>query len=318
MQTNLFQFPTTDHLLLPGLLFAPQKKTKKAAIFLHGNGSASVFYSVERAQALAKIFTDKQIGFFTFNNRGAHYIKSINYAETHPDFKPGKRNEVKLGTAYELIKDCVHDINGAINFLQGQGYDEFYLLGHSSGANKICVYDHYQPEEENLIRGYVLLSGGDDTGIFYQMLGENEAQFKSYLRQAKDMIEAGHGRELVPKSIIDFWISYQSFYDVCLPDGDYNTFPFYECLHKNINLSQQSLFRYFKNLKRPSLVVYGENDEYAPEKSGEQALEILQEQVKGGDGEFVFGLVPDADHSFHGQSEELGEKIVSWITKAAE
>jgi len=50
MQTNLIQFSTTDHLLLPGLLYEPKQKTKKAAIFLHGNGSASVFYAAAAKQ----------------------------------------------------------------------------------------------------------------------------------------------------------------------------------------------------------------------------------------------------------------------------
>ena len=222
MRTKLIEFTTTDQLKLPGLLYTPEtnnNSNKKAVINLHGNGSASVFYSVQRAQDFARVFTKHGLSFFTFNNRGAHYIKTINVDQTEEavDGRRDDQDEIALGTTYELIKDCVHDIEGAVNFLQTRGYEQFYLMGHSSGANKICVYNHYRPENE--ISRYILLGGGDDTGIWYQVIGDRDKYFK-YLQQAKNKIEQGKGRKIIPKYILDYWFSYQSFYDVCNPDGD--------------------------------------------------------------------------------------------------
>lgn len=308
--TTLIEFPTSDDLLLPGLLFAPEKSTKKAAIFLHGNGSASVFYSPTRAEALAEALSNKGIALLLFNNRGAHFIKTINKVED-PDLEVSSSyNDVTLGTAYEEIKDCVHDINGAVAYLHQLGYQELYLIGHSSGANKICVYDHYQPK--NLIKKYVLLGGGDDTGILYKKIGSKK-KFKQYLKQAKEKNEQGKGRNLIPKYILDRWLSYQSFYDTVNPDGDYNTFPFTEYL-ENLNLSTKPLFRYFKNISKPSLVLYGEKDDYAPAQSGVKANEILHRHVAKKKN-FVFDVVADADHSFHGKEVELGERVASWLAK---
>jgi pimeloyl-ACP methyl ester carboxylesterase len=53
--------------------------------------------------------------------------------------------------------------------LRRRGYRDITLIGHSTGANKIAVYDHYKPR--NSIKRYVLLGGGDDTGILYEHLG---------------------------------------------------------------------------------------------------------------------------------------------------
>ncbi len=315
MKPQLVQFKTTDQLILPGLLYQPSSQTKKAAINLHGNGSASVFYSVNRTQALAQGLAEAEIAFFTFNNRGAHYIKTINQAKTKAELEQEKstgeyqRKEKKLGTAYELIKDCQHDINGALKFLQEQGFKEFYLIGHSSGANKICTYDHYQPD--NPVDKYILLGGGDDTGIFYEMMGADRDQFFKYLEQAREKIEQGQGWELVPKKIIEYILSYQSFYDICNPDGDYNTFPFRE-YGQDLNLSTKPLFRYFKEITKPSLVVYGENDEYAPDESGVKANQILKEQVSG-QNNFNFDILPEADHSFHYRQKELTQLIITWL-----
>ncbi|KUK79348.1 MAG: protein of unknown function DUF1749 [Microgenomates bacterium 39_7] len=306
--TQLIEFPTSDNLMLPGLLFTPKNLTNKAAIFLHGNGSASVFYSPTRAHALAQALTQRGIALLLFNNRGAHFFKTINRVEDPEAKVDSNYNDVTLGTAYELIKDCIHDINGAIAYLHQLNFQEFHLIGHSSGANKICVYDHYQPK--NIIKKYVLLGGGDDTGILYTKIGSKQ-KFKQYLKQAEKKIEQGKGRNLIPKYILDRWLSYQSFYDTINPDGNYNTFPFTEYL-RGLNLSTKPLFRYFKGIKKPTLIVYGENDDYAPSKSGLEANKILRKQVSGKKN-FTFEIVSGADHSFHYQEDQLGEVIGDWL-----
>ena len=310
LNTELVEFTTTDNLFLPGLLFTPQnKKTKKAAIFLHGNGSASVFYSVTRAKALARQFSKQGISLLLFNNRGAHFIKTVDkLIDSREREGQIEREDVTFGCAYELIKDCVHDIDGAVNFLKKQGYKQLFLIGHSSGANKVCVYDHYQPQ--NSIKKHILLGGGDDTGMYFKMIGSKNKLF-SYLKQAKEKIEQGRGKQLVPKYIYDRIISFQSFYDIANPDGDYNTFPFIE-LQEELRLSTKPLFRYFKNITKPTLTVYGENDDFAPDKSGVIANDILQQQVNG-KSNFEFKIISKADHSFHGQESELGKLITSWL-----
>src|SRR3989338_3220498 len=131
---SFVQFITVDDLLLPGLLFK-SGSSKKVAINLHGNGSSSIFYDLNYLwqQQLVK----SGIDVLMFNNRGAHIIKKFSKVID------GEKVRIPYGTAYEKIKDCVIDINAAIGFLKKQGYSEFYLIGHSTGANKICVYDHY-------------------------------------------------------------------------------------------------------------------------------------------------------------------------------
>lgn len=302
--TDLVEFTTSDNFLLPGLLFTPKKPTSKVAIFLHGNGSSSVFYLVKRAHALAESLCSRGIALSLFNNRGAHYIKKL----TKVDQAGEEIEDVLQGTSYELIKDVEHDVNGVVNYLKKQNFQQFFLVGHSTGANKICVYDHYQPE--NIFEKYVLLGGGDDTGLYFQECGDVR-RFKQLLENAKKMIDQQRGRELVSQTFSNSMISYQSFFDIANPDGDYNCFPFIEYL-KQLQLSSKPLFRYFTAIKRPSLVVYGENDQYAAEKSGQKAIEVLSGQTKDKKN-FEFKVVNKADHSFHGFEKELGELIAGWL-----
>lgn len=301
---KLVKFETIEHLMLPGLLYTPKKKTEKVAIYLHGNGSSSVFYGADEMNLFGQYLTKVGISFFPFNNRGAHWIKKLNK-------KIGQKEErIKYGMTYELIKECVYDINGAINFLKKLGYNTFYLIGGSTGANKIVVYHYYQPK--NPVSKYIILSGGDDTGLYYEFeFKKNKKKFFKVLNYCRKKIDQGKGIELVPKYILkEPLISYQSLYDTINPDGDYNIFPFNEYIN-NLRLSKKPLFKEFKTVNKPTLVIYGELDEYCygdvPRCVSILKKECLNPKL------FAFKIIRGADHGFDGKEKELGEIITRWL-----
>lgn len=298
--TQLVQFSSTDGLLLPGMLFTPQQPIKHVAINLHGNGSSSVFYSFERAERMAHHLNQAGIAFFTFNNRGAHYIKKLKYEDGR---------ERKLGTAYEVLRECVHDIDGAIAYLRTQGYSEFTLLGHSTGANKVLTYNFYQLE--NPVSRSVILGGGDDTGILRKMLGGIEPT-TAKLELAAQQISLGKGSELIPAEWLGgMMLSYEAFVDTAHPDGDYNGFPFDEYVAE-LKLSSKPLFWQYQALKKPTLVMYGELDEYCS-GSAANALKILQQHTSNPD-MTTFELITGADHGFTGYEDEQAKTIAAWLT----
>lgn len=287
------QFRTFDGLLLPGLFFEAEN-SQKVAMYLHGNGSSSVFYEDE--YILAERLLSERISVLLFNNRGAHIIKSFTVLENDEEVRKN------YGMAYEIIKECISDIDGAITFLQKKNYTQFFLIGHSTGANKICVYNFYK--QKNIIQKYILLGGGDDTGVYYQILGK--AKFQRLLAQAKKEIMQGNGNVLLTELLPEIF-SYKGFYDIANPDGDYNTFPFYEALGE-VKLSTMPLFRYFTKIKKPSLVIYGENDEYTS-GSARDAVSILEKLRP----DFRYRIIPDTDHGFTGEKETLADLCVEFL-----
>ncbi len=288
------QFETEDGLLLPGLFFEA-KKSKKVVITLHGNGSSSVFYN--HGYDLAQELNRKGISLLMFNNRGAHIIKRFTVRAGDEEIR------ISQGTAYERIADCMKDIDAAVAFLKGRSYATFHLAGHSTGANKICVYDHYKPD--NIFRSYVMTAGGDDTGIYFDTVGEEMC--RNILATAREKASRGEDEEIVREILPDI-MSYRAFLDIVDPDGDYNCFPFSEVL-KQKKLSTKPLFRYFGGIRKPSLVVYGENDEFAW-GDARKCVDIL----KGHRPEFTYMIIPGADHGFHGKREVLAERIADFIT----
>ncbi len=297
-------FDTTDHLMLPGLLYESEKKTDKVALYLHGNGSSSVFYDTNEMNLFAEYLTRADISFFPFNNRGAHWIKKLNK-------KIGKEEErIPYGMTYELIKECVYDIDGAIKFLRSLGYKTFYLIGVSTGANKIVVYHYYKPK--NLFSKYVLLSGGDDTGLYYEFeFKKKRRKFFAAVRQCENEIKKGNGRKLVPHYILkEPLISYQSLFDTINPDGDYNIFPFNECIN-DLNLSKKQLFKEYKRINKPTLVVYGEKDEYCY-GDVQKCIDTLIKE-RSNKKLFTFKVIKGADHGFTGKEKELIRVVGNWL-----
>ncbi|OGK14878.1 hypothetical protein A3H80_03640 [Candidatus Roizmanbacteria bacterium RIFCSPLOWO2_02_FULL_37_19] len=294
LEPKLIHFTTKDNLELPGLLFHAAKSTK-AAIFLHGNGSSSVFYGKGRAE-YAEELAKKGVSLLSFNNRGAHYITKLEIQDTDDD--------QLFGMAYEIIKDCIQDIDAAVLFLKQQGFNEFYLIGESTGANKICIYHFYKPE--NPISKYVLLGGGDDVGIYYDMYGPEK--FWPLLEKARQQIKKGNGQDIICELLPGEIFSYKGFFDIANPDGDYNVFPFYEVLRKTMLSRKQELFKMYKSLNKPSLVIYGENDEYAWGNVS-KIIKILKEYQP----QLTYKIIKNADHSFHNHRKKVGKIIAEWL-----
>jgi pimeloyl-ACP methyl ester carboxylesterase len=283
---RLVRFEATDGVALAGVLYEPKRRSKRVVIWLHGGGGASVFES-RRTNVMAEVFEGKGIGFFPFNNRGSGIVR-------HAGDDLG-------GAAFERIGDCVADIDGAIRELWRRGYRDITLAGHSTGANKIAVYDHYKPR--NRAKRYVLIAGGDDTGLLYAQLGRR--RFKSLLTKAKAMRSSN---ELAPAIAGQMMLSWRALYDVANPNGDYNIFPFFEVL-SGTKLSRRPLFRYIKSIRKPSLYLYGDRDPYCFGDVSRCAA-ILAQHVNER-AEVV--VIEDAGHGFSGKEVELGMAICDWL-----
>jgi len=274
MTPEFTEFQTKDGLTLPGLL-----------------------YQETRNRPLASALARKNISILYFNNRGAHIIKKLKV-------KRGRKETREwFGMAYEKIKECIEDIDGAISFLKKRGYRTFYLAGASTGANKICVYNFYKPRND--VKKHILLCGGDDVGIYYHMLGKS--RFWKLLAEARRRIKARREKEIIKEMLPDDLLSYGGFFDIANPDGDYNIFPFYEVLRK-VRLSTKPLFRHFKSIKKPTLIIYGDRDEYAwgnvPKIVG-----ILKNYQPGLD----YRIIRGADHGFKNRENQLAEIVANWL-----
>ena len=77
---------------------------------------------------------------------------------------------------------------------------------------------------------------------------------------------------------------------------------------KNLKLSKKPLFRYFKSINKPTLVIYGEKDKYAW-GNVPKIVDILKKQKP----EFEYKIIKGADHSFSNKQKELSRIMSNWL-----
>ena len=292
---RLVRFEAADGVPLSGALFEPRRPKGVAAVFVHGSGGASVFDS-SRTAVLGGEMAALGVAWFAFDNRGAHLARRL---------KGGRRGALG-GFTYELVRDGVADIDGATRALRARGYSEIHLVGHSTGANKVVLYDHYKPR--NRARSYVLLAGGDDTGAFYDRLGAR--RFASLLARAK---ERRRSEELAPRDVTGLPMSWRSLYDTMNPNGDYNVFPFLEAM-RGVRLSRRPLFRHLAAIRKPALLVYGDRDEYLYGDVSACVGAMVAALPPKPNLEFV--VMADADHGFAGHEAALARLIAGLSSRA--
>lgn len=305
MRLDLVSLTSSDNIELPGLLYRPDKDTGKVAVWLHGMGDNGVFYKPKLINILASALADKGIALLAFNNRGAHAKKSLKIAD---ETLPEEDRRYQGGTYYEQIADCVKDIDGAADFLKTQGFSTYYLLGLSTGANKICAY--HARAKQNPFSKYVLAGPGDDTGLMFAGLGEKK--FWQTLQYAAKSLETDPLKTM-PKYTGMYPFSAQSAWDILNPDGAYNTFPFYETTHER--LGKKPLFEEYRQIDRPTLVILGGEDEYTEHVSGAAAaLELFVKHTSNAMlKQTDFALVPDATHNFHSHEEAFSKQVADWL-----
>lgn len=302
MRLELVSLLSSDNIELPGLLYQPGTNTKKVAVWLHGMGDNAVFYKPREINALAEALAAKGVALLAFNNRGAHTRKNLKIAD---ESLPEEDRRYRGGMYYELIADCVKDIDGAATFLKEQGFTDLYLVGLSTGANKICAY--HARAKDNPFKKYVLAGPGDDTGLMFAELGAKK--FWAALKYAAARLQTDPHKTM-PKYTGMYPYSAQSAWDVLNPDGDYNTFPFYEAAHERIG--NKPLFEEYKQIDRPTLVIWGEEDEYT---DAPRTLQLLMKHTSNAMLKKTdFTLVPDASHNFVGGHDVFARQVTDWLS----
>lgn len=181
VRTELCTFRTSDNERLHGLFFTPPRASDLALLFIHG--VAMNFYLpplVTFGQELAA----RGFHSFVINTRGHDWISRAG-------------NLARFGgAAYENLEDCLPDLDGALEFLQGRDYRRFVLIGHSLGAIKSMIYQGTRQRSD--IVGLVSCSAPRQ---FYSERVARQPGFRELIEKAEQMVAAGKGEDLIPVGV---------------------------------------------------------------------------------------------------------------------
>lgn len=202
------------------------------------------------------------------------------------------------GSMFDILEDCVLDIQGVVNFVLDLGYEEIILQGHSLGPHKICYYIVHTPSHR--VSKIILLTTAD---VLYQF-DSSVPDWQKYALVAKRMMEDGKGKDFMP---IRLWsncpVSAETFWNYTNPHT--NCFVF-NGTHPD---------REYKNFSRvtlPILVVNPEND-VATGINPERAMARIK---KNSISKYLeTHVMKNAVHNFLSKEDELVETVLRWLNK---
>ena len=282
MKQKLIRMNSIDGIEMPGILYEPEEKTNVIVIEVHG--LCGSFYENRFIDILAKTYTNKGISLLTFNNRGTNFVAELLQGN---DFKV-------IGGCHERFKDCLLDIEGAINFAKEKGYNEIILQGHSYGCNKVIYY--YNKKQDKSIKKLVLLGPCDIQEECKKYLSEDE--YNNLKIESARLVKEGKTTQMLNFSLNgNRKISAETYYYDFLPNTETDFIRYRE----GVNSKSKEL----NDIDIPVLAVFGDMDECVLT----QDIEIVKGYLKNNIKECNIQIIKGADHSFTDKYEELGEII---------
>jgi pimeloyl-ACP methyl ester carboxylesterase len=270
IHTQLCTFKTIDNERLHGLLFTPPKtRSDLALVLIHG--VAMNFYLPPLSlfgQELA------QLGYHSLvmNTRGHDWIARAG-------------NLTKFGgSAYEVLEDCLPDLDGALRFLTEQGYRRFVLIGHSLGAIKSIIYQGTRQRTD--IVGIVSCSAPRQ---FYSERAARQPAFKEVIERAEALIAQGKGGELLSVAV----------------GSAPGIFTARTHVNKYGKDDRNDVRPYAKMVGCPLLVLVGSAE---PKFFHQYAQEIADAAEHG-----TYTLVQGANHFYSRQTQEFVQIIAGWL-----
>jgi pimeloyl-ACP methyl ester carboxylesterase len=287
---RLVQITTPKGYLLDGLLFGGDR-AKTAIAFIHGLGSNAFAHH----DYLAPLANHKAAVLY-FSNRGHDGIAGLKRLKSST--KKGYVRE-QGGVAHEVFTDCVDDLEGAVDLLRNSGAARIYLVGHSTGCQKIAYYLR-QRRKQKRVAGAVLLCPISD---YASAKHENEAKRKRAEKIARKLIRQKKPHELLPTTAWPGPLDAQRFTSLYAPNSKEEIFTYAQPGKTPHTL---------RKLKLPLLVVFAGDDEYRDRDTAELAdwfrrnLRSKRSEIK---------IVPGASHSFRGQEAIVAGLIRRWISQ---
>lgn len=287
MLVDLIRTQASDGLRLDGALLVPASSAPRAAKFdavLCLHGVTSNFYGSTIFETLSKPLLEQGVAMLWANTRGHDglFVGSVG----------GRRR--RLGSAYELVDECRHDVAGWLDCLRQRGYERVALLGHSLGAIKAIYFAAHVPHPA--VQAVVAISPARLSHAAFQNGPDSSLYFEA-LSAAEACVNNGNPEALVDvKFPFPMFITAAGYLDKYGPAERYN------------------ILRFASQIAQPVLFVFGQREL----DHGGVAFAGLPEALAALPNEgqrFSFEVVPDADHVYTGTADKLASVVAEWVEK---
>lgn len=285
---------TPKRYLLDGLWFGAARP-KTGIVFVHGLGG-NAFSHHDYLEKLA----NRNTAVLYFSNRGHDTVAGVKRLK--PSARKGYVYE-NAGVAHEVFTDCADDLQGAVDLLRKHGAKRVYLVGHSTGCQKIAYYLSRPGKQARIasqIKGAVLLCPISD---YSSATHEDERKRRKAEIAARKLVRRGKPHDLLPLNLWRGLIDAQRFLSLYTPDSKEEIFTYAQ---------PKKIPRALRKVKIPLLVIFAGGDEYRDRPTEEIAawfrknLRSLRAAIE---------IIPGASHSFHGKEATLAKSISRWLAE---
>lgn len=279
---------TPKRYLLDALWFGAGRP-KTAVVFVHGLGS-NAFAHHDYLAPLA----GRRTAVLFFSNRGHDGVAGVKR------LKPGSRKGYayeNAGVAHEVFTDCADDLQGAVDLLRQRGVRRIYLVGHSTGCQKIVYYLSRTGTQRRIAGAVLLCPISDYAGAAH----EDERKRRKGEIAARKLVRRGKPHELLPSGLWRGSIDAQRFLSLYTPDSKEEIFTYAQ---------PRKVPRTFRKVKIPLLVLFAGDDEYR-DRSTEEIAAWFRKNLRSRSS--AIRTVSGARHSFHGFESKVVASIRRWL-----
>ncbi len=281
---------TPKRYLLDGLWFGGGHP-KRAIVFVHGLGSTA-FAHHEYLTPLA----DNSTAVLFFSNRGHDDVAGMKRIKRSAKKSYAHKS---AGVAHEVFAECVDDIQGAVNLLVKNKVKEIYLVGHSTGCQKITYYLSKNGKQRK-IKGAILLCPISD---YAGAKRENADKLKKAEAVARKLVRRRKPHDLLPADIWPRPLDAQRFLSLYTPDSKEEIFTYAQ---------PEKTPRTLRKVNLPLLIVFAGNDEYR-DRDTEEIAEWFGNHIRSKKSEIR--IIPNALHGFGGKEARVAESVRRWLSK---
>jgi hypothetical protein len=287
---TLEQITTKDGLIHQGILAEPETPNGKVLVFVHG--LTDTFYgNTARINTFARQCLGAQMAFASFNTRGHDMVTEIKKV----DATNSKGYTYAMGGAgYEEFSECIYDIDAVIDFLVSKKYQEMYLIGHSSGANKACYYAAVNDRKE--LAGIILACPMSDR----QGRTDNPELTANTLEAMQTKIREETGNELIT-DLTYFPITPKRYVSLLAPHSLEDQFDYGD---------EKPEMMYYSRIKKPLCVIFAGNDENA-DRPITDIKAVFDQATTSSTYQSV--IIADVLHNLSGKEDEVSKRIVEWV-----
>jgi pimeloyl-ACP methyl ester carboxylesterase len=282
---DLVQTTTRDGLRLDGAYRAPSGSEPPAVgvdafCLVHGTGGS--FYSSVLFDHLADRLLALGCGVLRVNTRG-HGLMST--AAT-------TRGPLRQGAAYELVKDCTHDLAAWVEWLR-QRAPRVGLIGHSLGAVKTLYALAHEPDLP-----VCCVAALSPPCLWHEKFRASERgeEFAATFAEAERLVAAGQPEALMEVQLpLPFLVTAGGYLEKYGPDEPYN------------------FLHFLPRVACPALITLGESE--VANNMAFQGLPAALKVLPGRPARLSVSVVPGADHFYSTVMGALAGELESWLGK---